>query len=156
MVFYEKKSFAFYSIACICSLLLTIGVAICAGIREGWILAVGVLICMGFIPMILGIVAWISYRRRLVIKEDGITFYYKLFSSTKKYNGYNRKGLHIRYDEIKSFSRIPRPGDHVLTEDCYRYFLKLSDGATIELWLHGMRKEDEDYIVDVIREHIKQ
>ena len=156
MVFYEKKSFAFYSIACICSLLLTIGVAICAGIREGWILAVAVLICMGFILMILGIVAWISYRRRLVIQEDGITFYYKLFSSTKKYNGYNRKGLHIRYDEIKSFSRIPRPGDHVLTEDCYQYFLKLSDGATIELWLHGMRKEDEEYIVDVIREHIKK
>ena len=156
MVFYEKRNCTFFLISFILVLLFTVGLAIYTGITEGWILAVMLLVGLGYIGMLMGICAWISYRRRLVIQEDGITFYYKLFSSTKKYNGYNRKGLHIRYDEIKSLSQSFHPGIFLVTHDCHEYSLKLSEGATIQLWLHGMRKEDEEYIVDVIREHIKK
>jgi hypothetical protein len=99
---------------------------------------------LGFLFTFIWIYEWKSI---LQISPDEVRFFYKVFSKSKGLSGFNRSGLEIRNNEIKSVKLAIFPGDGFVAATTKSLLFELIDGRSFQAYFYHYGKNQETEII---------
>lgn len=136
-----------YRIAFIVSISLNIiGIilAIIMIIKKDMFASIGSFCAMNFFSLFGWFAFYIERKGKLVLTEDSITFYYRVFTKPKTKLNYDfGKGYKVKFEDIEEYTKDFIYGDDIMTADTSWYNFVLNDGTIIRFALFYFGKKQE-------------
>lgn len=152
---YRRPSVKVVAMIFIAFTVVMISLLIYALITANDFAVVGIPFIWAWIGGILSIAWYYENRGILQLSDTEIRFYYKLFSNSKEMNGFNKKGLVIRFEAIEAIDIVMIPGDWFILADTKQLVIRWKDGRVVYAYLYHFGKKQESEIIEYLAAHVK-
>ena len=113
-------------------------------IKDDQFTAFGLFGALTYLSLFGWFIFFIEKKGKIVISENNVTFYYKIFTKPKTKLTYNfGKGYTVNFKDIKKFTNTTRFGDGIYSADTTWYTFVLNDDSEIRFALFHFGKKQE-------------
>ena len=106
--------------------------------------SIAVFCVINFFSLFCWFAFYIERKGKLVLTENSITFYYRVFTKPKTKLSYDfGKGYKVKFEDIEEYTKDYKYGDGIMTADTSWYNFILNDGTIIRFALFYFGKKQE-------------